>query len=128
MALRRNSIIAGIAATLACAGPALADMPDNYIYNYMGHSDSITIGLGDAPTSNLVIMHPTPWPSYINNTKIRTPSQQGINALDNMMGQYMPGGGRTVYSEDGAPPTNPGSPSGTPATSTAGAGSSAGAN
>lgn len=105
MALRRNSILAGIlfaAATLP--SPVLADdstimdreddhrseyLDDNYIYDYMGHQDSITIGLGDSPTSNIIIQHPTPWPSYINNTTIKTSAGQGVSALDSMMQRYM---------------------------------------
>lgn len=65
---------------------------DNYIYDYTTHRDSITVGLGDAPTSNVIIMHPTPWPYYINNTRILLTAQQGVNALDNMMQQSANGG------------------------------------
>ena len=105
MALRRNSILASLMAVAACLSTsALADdstitdreddhrseyLDDNYIYDYMGHQDSITIGLGDAPTSNIVIQHPTPWPSYINNTTIKTSAGQGVSALDSMMQRYM---------------------------------------
>ena len=104
MALRRNSILAGILLAAALSSTALADdstimdreddhrseyLDDNYIYDYMGHQDSITIGLGDAPTSNIVIQHPTPWPSYINNTTIKTSAGQGVSALDSMMQRYM---------------------------------------
>ena len=108
MALRRNSFLLGLIAAVTCAAmPALADdstitgrepdgknyyLDDNYIYDYMGHQDSITTGLGDAPTSNLVIQHPTPWPSYINNTNIKTPSQVGLTALNNMMESLASGG------------------------------------
>lgn len=109
MALRRNSILAGIlAAAASMSSPAMADdstitnreddhrseyLDDNYIYDYMGHQDSITIGLGDAPTSNIVIQHPTPWPSYINNTTIKTSAGQGVSALEGMMQRYMSQGG-----------------------------------
>ncbi len=98
MALLRNSLLTGALSAALSGAPAMADgIPNNYIYDYSGHSDSITIGLGDAPISNIIIQHPTPWPSYVNNTRIKTPSSQGINALENMLGQYMQGGGRTVY-------------------------------
>jgi len=86
MALRRNSFLLGALAAAAIASPALAE---DYHVNYMSHRDSITIGLGDATTSNIVIQHPTPWPSYVNNTNIPTPSGQGISALENMMQRYM---------------------------------------
>ena len=101
MALRRNSLLAGIIIAAAwCSSPVLADdstitnreddhrseyLDDNYIYDYMTHRDSITVGLGDAPTSNIEIMHPTPWPSYINYTDIEISGNQGISALDSMM-------------------------------------------
>ena len=81
MALRRNSLLLAALAAAALVSPALAE---DYAVNYMSHSDSITIGLGDATTSNIVIQHPTPWPSYVNNTNIPTPSGQGISALENM--------------------------------------------
>lgn len=104
MALRRNSFLACLFLSAAClASPVMADdstitnreddhrseyLDDNYIYDYMTHRDSITVGLGDAPTSNLVIMHPTPWPSYINETNIKTSAGIGVSALDNMMARY----------------------------------------
>lgn len=102
MALRRNSIFSGILLAGAClaSSPVLADdstitnreddhrseyLDDNYIYDYMTHRDSITVGLGDAPTSNIIIQHPTPWPSYINDTNIHISADQGISALESMM-------------------------------------------
>ena len=107
MALRRNSILAGVVIAAVCSSSVMADdstitsreddhrseyLDDNYIYDYMGHQDSITTGLGDAPTSNIIIMHPTPWPSYINKTKIQTRASQGISALEQMMEQQSSGG------------------------------------
>ena len=109
MALRRNSFLAGLLLAGVClsASPVLADdstitsreddhrseyLDDNYIYDYMTHRDSITVGLGDAPTSNIIIQHPTPWPSYINNTDINISGSQGISALENMMEQSAAGG------------------------------------
>lgn len=106
MALRRNSLL--LAAMLA-AGVTTPAPAEDYSVNYMSRRDSITIGLGDATTSNIIIQHPTPWPSYINNTDIPVPAGQGINALNNMMMQYMPGGSRTQYSDDGTVGTAGGS-------------------
>lgn len=100
MALLRNSILAGLIVAAGLSSPARADdstitsreddhrseyLDDNYIYDYMDHRDTITIGLGDATRSNIIIQHPTPWPRYINNTDIPISGQQGINALNNMM-------------------------------------------
>ena len=113
MALPRNSLFVGILfAAVSISTPVLADdstissrpqqhttfFDDNYIYDYLTHRDSITVGLGDAPTSNLEIMHPTPWPSYINNTRIMITGQQGIDALDNMMQQSASGGASSTGS------------------------------
>ena len=111
MALRRNSFLVGMLIAAAClSSPVLADdsaitdreddhrseyLDDNYIYDYMTHRDSITVGLGDAPTSNIIIQHPTPWPSYINNTDIKTSGAQGVSALDKMMQTYLSSGGST---------------------------------
>lgn len=115
MALRRNSLLAGLLAATCMSSPALADdstitnreddhrseyLDDNYIYDYMGHQDSITIGLGDAPTSNIIIQHPTPWPSYINNTTIKTSGNQGVSALEGMMQRYMGQGGSSAGATD----------------------------
>lgn len=121
MALRRNSLLIGALAAACMATPAIAE---DYAVNYMSHSDSITIGLGDAPTANIIIQHPTPWPSYVNNTHIPVPASQGINALNNMMMQYMPGGSRTQYSDDGTVNTGGGS-SGATGLSTSSAAASA---
>lgn len=97
MALRRNSLIAAVMTAGLMSSPALAgNLDDNYIYDYMNHRDSITIGLGDATTSNIIIMHPTPWPSYINKTTINISGDQGISALESMMQQQATGGSGTT--------------------------------
>jgi hypothetical protein len=117
MALRRNSFLVGLLLSATCwTLPVLADdstitnskndhrseyLDDNYIYDYMTHRDSITVGLGDAPTSNLVIMHPTPWPSYINDTNIKTSAGIGVSALDNMMERYASGATPTSNIDQG---------------------------
>ncbi len=114
MALRRSSFVLGTLLAAAIASPAVAE---DYAVNYMSHSDSITIGLGDAPTSNIIIQHPTPWPSYVNNTNIPTPAGQGISALESMMQRYLPG----------APATNPTDVNASPSVMS-GAGVSSGSN
>ena len=147
MALHRNSILVGIITVAFLSSPVLADdsavtgrehdhrseyLNDNYIYDFMGHQDSITVGLGDAPTSNIIIMHPTPWPSYINDTTIRSSARQGMSALENMVGNYMPGGGRTLYWDPDPPPVGMGKSSLVPPVNTGGSsktgGSSDGSN
>ena len=85
MALRRSSLVLAVIAAGSLASPGFAE---DYIYNYTGRGDSITIGLGDASRANLAIQHPTPWPSYVNDTNIRTPSRQSIGALERMFNRY----------------------------------------
>ena len=117
MALRRNSLLVGFVVAAACLStPVLADdstitkrendhrseyLDDNYIYDYMTPRDSITVGLGDATTSNIVIQHPTPWPYYINDTNIQTPAGIGVSALDNMMERYASGATPTSNIDQG---------------------------
>jgi hypothetical protein len=69
-------------------GNAAADSSDNYIYNYLGRSDTITIGAGDSARANLAIQHPTPWPPYVNETEIDTPAKIGISAMEKMFQRY----------------------------------------
>ena len=82
MALLRNSLLLGALGAACLATPAVAE---DYSVNYMSHSDSITIGLGDAPTANIIIQHPTPWPSYVNKTDIPLSATLGIGALNNLV-------------------------------------------
>ena len=129
MALLRNSLLAGIViAAASFSSPVLADdstisgrddhrseyLDDNYIYDYMTHRDSITVGLGDAPTSNIVIQHPTPWPSYINKTRIYVRGDQGVSAIERMLQ-----GTASAGSSSGA--AAPSNSSGTGMTSSSGA-------
>lgn len=91
MALRKNSLALAALALGLAAAPALAE---DYIYNYGSHSDSIALGAGDAPRANIVIQHPTPWPSYVNDTNFNTPARQGISTLEQMFKRYE-GGSKT---------------------------------
>ena len=79
MILRKNSIALAAMVLLALAAPALAQN-----YNYASRSDFISLAAGDAPQANIAIQHPTPWPSYVNDTNLRTPARPGISALENM--------------------------------------------
>lgn len=93
MALLRNSPLLAVLAVLGSIVPAQADEFDNYIYNYLGRGDGIYLGAGDATRANLAIQHPTPWPAYVNDTNIRTPSRQGVGALEKMFNRYEGNGG-----------------------------------
>jgi hypothetical protein len=83
MALRRSSIAALV--LIALAGPAAAE---DYNTNYASRSDFISLSTGDAPQSNIAIQHPTPWPSYVNDTRFLTPARRGVSALEKMFKRY----------------------------------------
>lgn len=70
---------------LAAATPAAAE---EYIYNFLGRGDTVTLGAGEASRANIAIQHPTPWPPYVNDTNIKTPARQGIGALERMFNRY----------------------------------------
>jgi hypothetical protein len=90
MALLRNSL--ALAVVLAAGvSQAHADQFDNYIYNYAGRGDSIYLGAGNAKRANMAIQHPTPWPSYVNDTNVQTPATLGIGALEKMFKHYKAG-------------------------------------
>ena len=76
-----------IALLFAAPAPALAQD-----YGYADRSDSISLSAGSAPAANIAIQTPTPWPSYVNDTNISTPSRQGVSALDKMFKRYEAGG------------------------------------
>lgn len=83
MILRKSSIALAAMGLLALAAPAFAQK-----YNYASRSDFISLSAGDAPQANIAIQHPTPWPSYVNDTNFRTPARQGVSALENMFKRY----------------------------------------
>ena len=85
MDLRKNSLALAALAVASLATPVLAE---DYIYNYASRSDFISLAAGDAPQANIAIQHPTPWPSYVNDTNFRTPARQGVSALENMFLRY----------------------------------------
>ena len=85
MALRRNSLIAAVMALVASASVAMAE---DDIYNYESRSDFVRLSTGDAAQSNISIQHPTPWPSYVNDTDIDTTARQGVSALEKMFKRY----------------------------------------
>ena len=87
MDLRKNSLALAALAVASLATPVLAE---DYIYNYASHSDFISLSAGDAPQANIAIQHPTPWPSYVNDTRIQTPARLGVSALEKMFKRYEP--------------------------------------
>lgn len=85
MAHRRNSLLLCLFGMLAGTGPAAAE---DYIYNFLGRGDTVTLGAGEASRANIAIQHPTPWPPYVNDTNIKTPARQGVGALERMFNRY----------------------------------------
>lgn len=87
MARPRNSLTLSIVLLAWFAAPAAAEDDPHY---YGSRSDKVTLGAGDASRANLAIQHPTPWPSYVNDTRIRTPARQSLGALEMMFRRYEP--------------------------------------
>ena len=85
MVLRKNKLTLALLILASSTAPALAE---NYNTNYASRSDFISLSAGDAPQANIAIQHPTPWPSYVNDTNFRTPARQGVSALENMFLRY----------------------------------------
>lgn len=96
---RSSSLFAGL--LLACSAVQAEAGSDNYIYDYLGRSDTITIGAGDASRANLAIQHPTPWPPYVNDTALPTPARIGTSALERMFDRY--GAGEAAGAPAAAP-------------------------
>ena len=92
MAHRRNSILLAGLVLAASALPAMAEdfliYSDDPNYGYGDRSDVISLSAGDTARANLAIQHPTPWPSYVNDSNFRTPAEQGIPALAKMFKRY----------------------------------------
>lgn len=83
MTILRNSL-AGAALAMLAAAPAAAQEA----FDYLSRSDRVMLTAGDAPAANLAIQHPTPWPSYVNDTNFRTPARQSMSALEQMFKRY----------------------------------------
>jgi hypothetical protein len=66
MARRASKFLVSACVLGLVSGPAFAQN-----YDYLSHSDTISVTAGDANAANIVIQTPTPWPYYINQTKIR---------------------------------------------------------
>jgi hypothetical protein len=92
MALPRNSLLLSLVIVGWFAAPAAAE-DDPYYYG--SRSDKITLGAGDAVRANIAIQHQTPWPSYVNDTHIRTPARQSLGALEMMFKRYEPSTSQT---------------------------------
>lgn len=57
-------------------------------YDELSRSDFISMSGGNAAQSNIAIQTPTPWPPYVNNTRIRSSARRGILALEQMYNSY----------------------------------------
>ncbi|MGH6907150.1 MAG: hypothetical protein ACREDX_04750 [Aestuariivirga sp.] len=67
------------------AVPALAQN-----YDYLSRSDGISLSGGDSSRANIAIQTPTPWPPYVNNTRIYGNGRQGADLMERYLGRYSP--------------------------------------
>jgi hypothetical protein len=77
MVLLKSKTLLALTGMMALAAPAAAQN-----YDYLSRSDSISLSGGNATSSNLAIQTPTPWPPYVNNTRIPGNGQRGVNIMD----------------------------------------------
>jgi hypothetical protein len=85
MVLLKNSVALAAIGLLSLSTPVMAE---DYHTNYNSRSDLISLSAGDAAQANIAIQHPTPWPSYVDDTHIHTPARIGVSALENMFKRY----------------------------------------
>lgn len=83
MAILRNRTLAVMAGMFVLAVPALAQN-----YDYLSRSDGISLSGGDASRANIAIQTPTPWPFYLNNTRINGNGQQGADLFEKYLNKY----------------------------------------
>jgi hypothetical protein len=83
MAILRNKFVIALAGLFALAVPALAQN-----YDELSRSDGISLSGGDASRANIAIQTPTPWPSYVNNTRIPGNGKQGADLMEMYMNKY----------------------------------------
>ena len=85
MAVLRNRLVAVMAGMFVLAVPALAQN-----YDSLSRSDGISLSGGDASRANIAIRTPTPWPPYVNNTRIYGNGQQGADLMERYLSRYSP--------------------------------------
>jgi hypothetical protein len=61
---------AAAAGLLLCAGAVLAACTSDQTHDYLGHSDRVTNGAGDAVASNKAVHTIDPWPRHSSKTDI----------------------------------------------------------
>ena len=72
-----------MAVMFGLAVPALAQN-----YDYLSRSDGISLSGGDASRADIAIQTPTPWPFYLNNTRINGNGQQGVDLMERYLRKY----------------------------------------
>lgn len=83
MAILRNKFLVALAGLFALAVPAPAQN-----YDELSRSDGISLSGGDASRANIAIQTPTPWPSYVNNTRIPGNGKRGADLMEMYLNQY----------------------------------------
>lgn len=68
--------------------PHLADAQtapvDDPFSDYLQRSQSIFLGAGNAAATNEAVQMITPWPWYVNNTRIPGDGRRGVDAIEQM--------------------------------------------
>ena len=77
MANLKNNTLAVLVCMSAFATPALAQN-----YDYLSRSDGISLSGGDANRANIAIQTPTPWPYYLNRTRIQANGQRAADLME----------------------------------------------
>ena len=85
MAVLRNRLVAVMAGMFVLAVPALAQN-----YDSLSRSDGISLSGGDASGANIAIQTPTPWPPYVNSTRIYGNGQRGADLMESYLSRYSP--------------------------------------
>lgn len=78
-----NKLVLAVFMLGAAAAPAIAQN-----YDELSRSDFISISGGNATQSNIAIQTPTPWPPYVNNTRIRGNGERGVMTIEQLNYRY----------------------------------------
>ena len=78
--MSRNRSIA-LAALMTLMGVAVGGCNDDVRERYFGHSDTVTLGAGDSPASNIATHTVDVWPDHARRTKINQDGKRAAIAV-----------------------------------------------